>query len=376
MYIFAIKLIFMNPLKILILVCAFSLSVSLKSQTNCIYPIPQNQFNQLKAAIFNSNVPNQRFQRAISLVSGNCISTNQMMEIMNLFQDDRLKLDLAMGGYRNITNPLDFYDVYNQFSLFSSAFRLHDFVNGTSAPQIPGEVILPTIPAELIFPNWSYPSLFGYMGVKNCVTNLADSDFLAYARDIQSRQNENDKLQSARLLVSGTCLSTAQVMKLTSLLSLENARLEVLKSAYDRIFDEASLEAASQVFAHQPNQLAWVEFIKQKRNLAAQQAVIQAPCSVTEAQYAQIKDALTRESSSITRVNVAKNQIPVYSCFTSQQMKGILSTFSSSIDKLEIAKLGYDNVSDKQNYYFTVIPVITSSIDRDELSKYIAQRGR
>jgi hypothetical protein len=366
----------MNLQKIIILCCAFSLSVSLKSQTNCIYPISQNQFNQLKAGIFNSNVPNQRFQRAITLVSGNCISAHQLMEIMNLFQDDRLKLDLAMGGYRNITNPLDFYDVYNQFSLFSSAFRLHDFVNGISSPQIPGEVILPTIPAELIFPNWSYPSLIGYMGVKNCLTNLADSDFLAYARDVQSRQNENDKLQSARLLVSGTCLSTAQVMKLTSLLTLENARLEVLKAAYDHIFDEASLEAASQVFTHQPNQLAWIEFIKQKRNLAAQQAIVQTPCSVTETQYAQIKDALTRERSSITRVNVAKNQIPLYTCFTSQQIKGILSTFSSSIDKLEIAKLGYGYVSDKQNYYFTVNPVITSSIDRDELSKYIAQRAR
>ncbi len=366
----------MNPIKFLILFCAFSFFGSLKAQVNCVYPIPQNQFIQLKGAVFNSNLPNQRFQRAISLVSGNCISTNQLMEIMNLFQDDNLKLDLAMGGYRNITNPLDFYDIYNQFSLFSTAFRLHDYVHGIAPIPVPGEVVLPTLPAELIFPNWSYPSLVGYMGVKNCVTPLADTDFLAYARDIQSRQNENDKLMAARLFVSGTCLSTAQIMKLTSLLALENSRLEVLKSAYDRVYDEASLEAATQVFIHQPNQLAWIEFIKQKRNLAAQQVVVQAPCTVTDAQYAQIKDALANERSSITRVSVARNQIPRYACFTSQQMKGLLTTFSSSIDKLEIAKLGYDNVTDKQNYYFTVSPVINSSIDRDELSKYIAQRGR
>ena len=218
--------------------------------------------------------------------------------------------------------------------------------------------------------------MVGYLGVKNCVTPLADTDFLAYVRDIQSRQNENDKLMAARLFVSGTCLSTAQIMKLTSLLALENARLEVLKSAYDRVYDEASLEAATQVFIHQPNQLAWIEFIKQKRNLAAQQVFVQAPCTVTDAQYAQIKDALANERSSITRVSVARNQIPRYACFTSQQMKGLLTTFSSSIDKLEIAKLGYDNVTDKQNYYFTVSPVINSSIDRDELSKYIAQRAR
>jgi hypothetical protein len=41
---------------------------------------------------------------------------------------------------------------------------------------------------------------------------------------------------------------------------------------------------------------------------------------------------------------------------------------------LEISKFAYDFVTDKNNYFFEISPLINSSMDRQALSNYISSR--
>jgi len=66
--------------------------------------------------------------------------------------------------------------------------------------------------------------------------------------------------------------------------------------------------------------------------------------------------------------------IPVMKCFTSQQMKEILSLFSSSIDRLDLAKFAYGFILDRDMYYLTVSSVFSSSLDKENLSNYIQKQ--
>ena len=348
-------------------------SASLNAQATCITPLSGQQFQQLRRNVLGVQASQQKFQNALNIVRGNCITTLQLIDLMGLFTNDAERLDIAVAGMNHVTNKQDFYDVFNAFSNFSTAFQLYDYVTGRS--QVPQEE-LPVLVPQHSFPQLNYPDIYAYNGPRNCKTSLAENDFLVYAREIHLINNEQQRFERAIMLAKNNCLSTAQSMKLSSLFSLETSRMQVLKTAYDRVYDEENFGFAEQVFSHGPNKAALTEFLAQKRNLAAQQQVVAAPCIVSDAEFRQVKEPLARESSSITRVSIAKAQIPNYRCYTSSQMKEIVALFTSSIDKLDIAKFAYDFISDKQSYFYAVSPLFSSSLDREALSAYIVSKGR
>ena len=223
------------------------------------------------------------------------------------------------------------------------------------------------------FPLLNVPKESVYNGKRNCTAYLAENDFMVYAQDVFNKPNESIRMDAALALISKTCLSVAQLMKLASLLSIENNRLELLKQGYRNTFDEQNFDLAQQVFSHQPNKLALAELLKSNRVVIVETPV-PPPCVVTAQQFQMLRENLARESSSSTRLTVAKNQIPVMKCFTSQQMKEILSLFSSSIDRLDLAKFAYGFILDRDMYYLTVSSVFSSSLDKENLSNYIKKQ--
>jgi hypothetical protein len=219
----------------------------------------------------------------------------------------------------------------------------------------------------------NYPDASLYNGPKNCITSLSENDFKMYVREIATMKLENEKMEYAISLATRTCLSTSQAMKLSTSLTIENNRLELLKKAYLRVYDEANFDFAKQVFTHIPNQAALQEFITQMRK-TSQSAPVKPVCQVNEMEFKTIKDPLAAESSSSSRLNIARDQIPRYTCYKSGQIKQLVALFSASSDKLNLAKFAFDFVSDKENYFFEIIPLFSSSMDRQALSNFIAAK--
>ena len=352
----------------------------LKAQTSdCFQPISSMQFQQIQRELTIVQGQSQRYssvERAIK----NCLSTNQLIEFLSFISEDFDRLTLAIAAYPRITNKQDVYDIYNSFAYFSSAFRFHDFIQSTKTSVVPivpvnpgNPVFVNPRPVEITFPLLNYPDALLYNGPKNCITSLSDNDFKMYVREIAVIKLETEKMEYAISLATRTCLSTAQAMKLATSLNIENNRLELLKKAYLRIYDEANFDFATQVFTHIPNQSALRDFLINARK-ANQVAPVKPICQVNEMEFKTIKDPLAAESSSSSRLSIARDQIPRFACYKSNQIKQLVALFSSSSDKLNLAKFAFDFVADKENYFYEISPLFPSSMDRQSLSNFIATK--
>jgi hypothetical protein len=347
--------------------------------SDCFQPISSIQFQQIQRELTIVQGQNQRYS-AVERAIRNCLSTNQLIELLGFISEDIDRLTLAIAAYPKITNKQDAYDIYNSFAYFSSAFRFHDYIQSNKSHVIPIAPINPgnpdlvnPRPVEVTFPLLNYPDASLYNGPKNCITSLSENDFKMYVREIAVLKTETEKMESAISLATRTCLSTSQAMKLSTSLNIENNRLDLLKKAYLRIYDEANFDFATQVFTHIPNQSALREFLINVRK-ANQVVPVKPICQVNEMEFKTIKDPLAAESSSSSRLNIARDQIPRFSCYKSNQIKQLVALFSASSDKLNLAKFAFDFVADKENYFYELSPLFSSSMDRQALSNFIASK--
>ena len=342
----------------------------------CTTPINSIQFQQVKRNVSSAVQNTARLAQARNAVSANCLTCLQLSEIMVLFTNDIDRYEVASLGINSITDRENAYMLLDQFQQFSYAFHFYDLLNPTLAgqplpdrPQLQPQTVIQNQQAVMTFPALNYPDALSYIGIKNCASYLADRDFIVYAQEVYSKPNEALRMDAAMACIAKTCVSTAQVMKLASLLSLENNRLELLKAAYRTIYDQQNMDAAQQVFNHAPNRTAWIDFLLGMSNALSTSAA--QPCSLPANQFQLLRETLSRESSSISRLKIAKNEIPSKKCFTSQQMKEILGLFSSSTDRLDLAKFAAAYITDYDVYFLTVSSLFSSSIDRENLSNFL-----
>ena len=282
-------------MKQVLIILIFISSISFAQNNGCLAPTSAIQFGQMKRSITNQVNYSQRFQTAINTVQGICMSVQQLAEIIAIFPQDQDKLDIAVYGINNLANGQDYYLLYDAFANFSTAIRLHDYVNQYFGPQ--QNVFLP-----------------------------------------------------APIVIAPPVIQPIQ-----------------------------QVQQVQQVQPVQPIQpIQPVQPIQQVQPVQPVTPIVPPipVCEVTAQQFSMIRNTLAAQTSSSSKVSITKAQLPTFKCYTSSQLKEIVSLFPSSSDKLDIAKFGYDYVSDKNNYFFAVSGLLPSSSDREALSNYIASKGR
>jgi hypothetical protein len=95
--------------------------------------------------------------------------------------------------------------------------------------------------------------------------------------------------------------------------------------------------------------------------------------AINDKSFYQLKQSIQNESFDDTKKSIAL-QAMRNNYFTSAQVKELVQLFTFESSKLDIAKQGYKNVVDKQNY-FTVSDVFTFSSSKQELMQYIQTVG-
>jgi hypothetical protein len=338
----------------------------------CQSAVSSMQFLQLKRSVSSQLQPMQRYNAALKISQTTCLSTVQLLELLSYFAEDAERLDIAMNAYPRIVNQQDIYDVYNAFAYFSNAFRFHDFVKESAIRNSVAPVVVTPVPVQINFPVLNYPDVAVYAGIRYCPSPLSEADFMIYLKDIAKNPAEASRMEALQQLNSSMCLTTSQCMKMATLLMVENNRLELLKQAYSRVYDEGNFELTSQVFGYVPNQNAIIEYVRKTRATLGQP--VPKPCELTGQIFGQMHTSFARESSSSSRLKIVKDQLPRYNCYTSSQIKDIVALFSSSMDKLELSKFAFGYVIDPENYFFEVSSLLSSSMDRQSLSNYISSQ--
>lgn len=362
------------PLGILFILTTI-IQVNAQLQVNCTTPISNTFFQQKLNQINATYDAASRFNQAKALAQSNCLSSWQVKQIAMSLYDDHDKLEFCKMAFVKTTDKDNFYDVYDAFAFFSSAFRLHDYVismrgNNTVTTTITNVI---TTPNDIQFPVLPYPDYNQYLGPTGCMLPIDETSFMNYAREIKnSRISEQAKVEYAKSLISTQCLSTSQIMKIATLLTVENSKLDLLKFAIPRVYDRNNYSHAQHVLSSQPLKNDFLNALFGQPNNTNNQNT-QTPCTVSDNDFNDIKKTISNTSFSSSKITIGKQAVQAKKCFTVKQIKELLGLYSFDDSKLEMAKFCYDYCIDKSNYY-QINDVFSFTSSKDNLTEYIQGR--
>jgi len=349
----------------------FLFSIGASAQTkNCVTPIPNYTFQQKFTSVKAQNGDDQRLPAALKLAKENCLSTSQVKEVAELFENDYNRLAFVQEAYLSTTDKDNFYEVYNSFLYFSTVFRLHDYIASTKTVQTNASDNV--VSKEMTFPDYQYPDYKKYYGKTGCREFANDQEFLDFANSLFKEKSDNSKVYIAKSYVQRKCILTAQAMKIASLLTSETDRLDFMKSAYSKVYDPDNYKYAHQVFKTDSYKKELASFT------GTTSAVISndPPCEVSAADFQAAKTQISKESFNNTKINLAKQIIKSKKCFKTQQIIELLTLFTISTSKMDIAKFAFDYTSDKENYY-KVADSFSFSADKDNFLQFLkTKEGR
>lgn len=324
------------------------------------------QFSQKKNQIENSNSDIQKLNKAKNTLQNYALTCLQIKTVAELFGDDYARYDFLKFIYGNITDTQNFYEVYDTFIYFSTVLMLHDYIedlqeNNTSI----------TPPKTLNFPLLNYPNASSYTGNQNGSFPLSNQDFHLFALDLLEKSTENDRNNRLAQIAQNHCLTTAQAMKLATMLEVEANKLTFLKQAYLRSFDSENFKKATQVFAYSSNKNALSNYIDLQVN--ASEPVKEEPCETSESDFLAVKQSIEKEAMDSKKVKLAKYLIKTKKCFTSAQIKEIAELIRLDSYTTDLAKFAYDYTSDTQNYHL-VINTIRKGSYKEQVINYIENK--
>jgi len=94
------------------------------------WPMNSSDFATAKKTINESSFDETKLKTAQSIVSSNCLSSDQIVQVCNCFSFEDNKLAFAKFAYKYCTDPKNYFKVNNVFSFSSSKEELSEFTQG------------------------------------------------------------------------------------------------------------------------------------------------------------------------------------------------------------------------------------------------------
>lgn len=341
-----------------------------KMNVLCTTPIGSTQFQTLYNNVLYASTYAAKYMNAMSIVNNNCVSAQQVKQLAILLMNDVDKLEFSKTAYRNTVDKDNFYDVYDAFSYFSTVFKLHDYVllqrNAITNTQIVTNPIA-------TYPVYNYPDYNSYLGITGCSYPIDEASFLnTYTAYRNGRMADNSKVIAIKDIISTTCLSTSQVMKLASIVNDESMRLDILKHGHLRVYDRANYKMAGQLLTINSYKFDFENMINGISSTTTTTTITNV-CTVSTTEMDDIQKTLKNISFDNTKLSTAKTIVAAKKCFTVSQIVTIANLFSFDDSKLDFVKYAYDFCSDKSNYYKATEAFYYDSYKND-LLKYIENK--
>jgi len=161
--------------------------------------------------------------------------------------------------------------------------------------------------------------------------------------------------------------TTYQVKQLLTLVSKENDRLPLAKSAYDNIVDLANYTQLYDLFNSTANRNDLTSFVSNMQNGTNATVKIPMPESTFSTLYNQVKltFGLGAKYSALSDIfNTETNY------FTVAQARQLIQLVSSENNRLELAKSSYNNVTDPSNFT-QMYDILSTQTSKNELAAYV-----
>lgn len=96
----------------------------------CRVAMRTDDFNSARNTIKGSNFDDTRLSTAKQIVSSNCVSASQILQIMEIFSFEATKLDFAKYAYDYCMDKNNYFKVNNGFTYSSSKDELNAYIQG------------------------------------------------------------------------------------------------------------------------------------------------------------------------------------------------------------------------------------------------------
>jgi Domain of unknown function (DUF4476) len=157
-----------------------------------------------------------------------------------------------------------------------------------------------------------------------------------------------DKQQYTKEIVKNNCITCKQLGTILKNVNYELDKLKLVKDAYVNLVDKSEIKTLEASFRFESSKKEFANMLANPNNMIP--AKNKVNCTKAE------KDSIVQELISNTklfptdheRFQFMKEKAAGY-CFTSIQFKSILTTFLHDREKLDLTKLFYNNIIDKES---------------------------
>jgi hypothetical protein len=325
-------------------------------------PLNRQTFLQQKRAVGALQQAGDKLEQAKSVALGFCLSSDQVREIAELFDNDFDRLEFTKEAWHTVFDKEQYLTVMDAFIQASAMFQLYQHIQAEQQAPMPG-----TVPSPI--PTVAYPDAQAYTGNTGCQSPASDVNFDIAFLQIAEQADDQARMNNARMHWQNNCFSVTQIMKFALEFKQEGARFQFLKNVSSKVYDTGNLNFAVQVLPSDNLKKEWYQWLSGQQSTTPA-AAGETTCSVTEDSMGKILNSLRQQGVNSSRTNLAKQQIRVHKCFTAQQVKRIVATLSVESSRLEVMKFAFEYTVDPAEY-LNILDVLTVQSSRDEVAKMV-----
>jgi len=268
----------------------------------------------------------------------NYFSVYQASQLIQLVSAESNRLQLAKLSYRSITDPGNFNQIYNLLNSQASKTELAAYINNN-------------------FNTDSNPN-----------GAMTDANFNSLYQTIQQQWPVSAQMNSLRNAFNNPAnyFITYQASQLIQIVNAEENRLQLAKLSYRTITDPANFNQIYNLLNTQASKNELAAYLNTNYNTGT---VINA--AMTDANFTALYQSIERQYLPFEQMNSltsAFNNTSNY--FTSAQAKQLIPLVSLESNRLQLAKLSYRTITDRNNFV-QVYDLLNTQASRNELDAYV-----
>jgi hypothetical protein len=309
-------------------------------------PMTDASFNEVYRNVNNQWGQSAKMSTARDIFNTNTyyFSGDQARQIIELLNSESNRLELLKLAYDNIADQANFNQLYSLLRSQASRTELDNYIR-----------------------NYGYGDTYNNYKV---AMNNATFDQLYY--DISNQSSTSRKLSAATKAfnTAANYFNVAQVQRIISLVTGENNRLQLAKLSLDNVVDPENI---TQLFTLLTTQSAKedLDYYIRNNGYAGAGYNYTFHTAMTDIEFNNLYNTIRKKWLPLTKYSAAADAFnSTTNYFTTAQGRQIISLLSSEDNRLELAKLAFDNIVDQQNFR-QLYDLFSSQTSKDELDEYI-----
>jgi len=285
--------------------------------------------------------------------TSNYFTTAQASELIQMVYSQSSRLTLAKASYKTITDPANFSQISqlltNQASKteLDSYVRNYDSNNRNSGDNRTGN-------------RWQTKVAMSGASFNTLYNNISNQ--FGLGAKMSSLTNEFNN--------SNNYFTAAQTRQLIQLVSDENNRLQLAKLAYDNITDQENYNQIYSLLNSQSSRNELDVYVRANSNGSNNNTGYTTRTAMTDASFTNLYNSVSNQFGLGVKMSSLTNEFNNNNNnFTAVQARQLIQLVSDENNRLQLAKLSYDNIVDPENFS-KLYDLFSSQAKRNELADY------